>query len=177
VIVPVVVSTGDGRGHWVADCLRSITRGNVTVCLSRTGGELGAIRMIHEGTHWSRWLLLQDSCEVLDNALFDLVDATTGSLLIAPRPSMYLAVYEREILDRIGIPDVPAGADRAVAIRHETEWMDQYEDAHRQLRGGSVPVLFPDFTDANAPRREHRHGRINLVLENTYLRKYKGTWH
>lgn len=175
--VPVVVSSAPGRGAWLSDCLSSIGRGDITVCVSRTGGELGAIRMIYEGTHWSRWLLLQDSCEVLDGGLFDLVDATPGSALLGPRPAMYMAVYEREILDRIGFPDVPAGVDRSLAIQHETAWMDRYEVAHRELRGASVPVLFPTFRDADAPRQVWRHGRLNLVLECPYLRKYKGTWH
>lgn len=174
--VHVVISSGTGRGHWVADCLNSIKRGDVTVCLSRTDGELGAIRMIHEGTKWSRWLMLQDSCMVLHDEFFTMIDQSQGSLLIAPRPSMYLAVYEREIIDVIGIPDVPAGVDREIAITNETVWMDRYNEAHQMLRGTPVPVLFPDFTDANASRQEHHHGRINLVLENKYLRKYKGTW-
>lgn len=168
--VPVVVSTGAGRGGWVADCLDSIHRPNVTVCKSQTGGELGAIRMIHEGTRWPRWLLLQDSCVVKNQELFDLVDAAAGPLLIAPRPCMYLAVYERSVLDEIGIPDVPAGADRRFAIAHETTWLDQYAAAT------SAPVLFPEFTDDNAIRVEQRHGRVNLVLENNHLIKYKGTW-
>lgn len=168
--VPVVVSTGAGRGGWVADCLNSIHRGDVTVALSRTGGELGAISMIYEHTRWRRWLLVQDSCVVKDQRFFDMVDAAGGPLLIAPRPCMYLAVYEREALDEIGIPDVPAGADRRIAVAHETAWMDRY------VEYAGPAVLFPEFTDDNATRVEDRHGRRNLVLENDYLIKYKGTW-
>lgn len=173
--VPVVISTGLDRGHWVADCLRSIQRDYLTVCRSNTGGELGAIRMIYESTHWPRWLLLQDSCVVLDQGLFDLVDAVDGPLLVAPRPCMYLAVYERRVLDVVGIPAVQAGADRELAITHECEWVDRYVAAAESL-GFEVPVLLPDFTDANARGVEEHHGRKNLVLENAYLRKYKGTW-
>ena len=36
--------------------------------------------------------------------------------------------------------------------------------------------MFPEFTDHNAKGVEQHHGRINLVLENDYLIKYKGTW-
>jgi hypothetical protein len=36
--------------------------------------------------------------------------------------------------------------------------------------------MFPELTDGNAKGTEEHHGRINLVLENNYLIKYKGTW-
>ncbi len=173
--VPIVISTGMGRAGWLGDCLESILRERVTVCRPRTGGELGAIRMIYESTHWPRWLMLQDSTVVVDQELFNIVDRINGPLLVAPRPSMYLAVYERQVLHAVGIPDVPAGADRELAISHETEWMDAYVAA-AQDQGFEVPVLFPLFGDQFASRTEQRHGRLNLVLENEYLRKYKGTW-
>lgn len=172
--VPIVISTGRGRGPWVSDCLLSIGRGNLTVCHSDLGGELGAIRMVYEGTHWKRFLLLQDSVQVLDNELFDVVDAVNGPCLLAPHPAMYLAVYERSVLDVVGIPVIHDG-DREKAIQHEVGWMVDYQaECHRQ--GFECPVLFPDFRDASSGRTEERHGRLNLVIENRYLRKLKGTW-
>lgn len=172
---PVVVCTGRGRGGWLADCLGSIREPDVTVAYSQTDGELGAIRMIYDGTRWPRWVMLQDSCVVLDQALFRLVDEVGGPALLAPQPCMYLAIYERKALDEIGIPRVPAGADRSSAIRHELDFMGAYVEASQRL-GLDCPVLFPDFDDAHAVRREERHGRLNLVLQNEYLTKYKGTW-
>jgi hypothetical protein len=176
VSVPIVISTGRGRGAWVMDCLDSIDRGDVTVALSGTGGELGAIRMIYQQTTWPRWLMLQDSCVVKDSRLFGLVDEVDGPLLVAPHPSMYLAVYERKLLDLLTIPDVPAGIDREVGIAHETSFMGAYDAAHYTTYGADLPVLFPEFRDGAATRQEWRHGRNNLVLENQYLAKYKGTW-
>lgn len=173
--VPVVISTGPDRGHWVRDCLNSIHVPNVTLCKSQAGGELGAIRMVYEGTRWARFLLLQDSVVVLDQRLFDLVDEVNGPLLVAPRPCMYLAVYERAVLDELDIPDVPAGQDRELAIEHETAFCDSYVRQAEQM-GFDVPVLFPELTDANAAGQVHHNGRLNLVLENDFLRKYKGTW-
>lgn len=173
--MPVVVSTGPGRGDWVRDCLNSISVPNVTVCKSQAGGELGAIRMIHEGTRWPRFLLLQDSVVVTDQQLFDLVDEVDGPLLLAPRPCMYLAVYERSVLNEMDVPDVPAGVDRELAIRHEIDFCDAYVRRAEQA-GFVVPVLFPEFTDRNAVGQVHHNGRLNLVLENGHLRKYKGTW-
>ncbi len=174
-MIPVVVSTGVDRTDWLRDCLASLTPERVTIARPRTGGELGAIKMIHESTHWSRWLLIQDSCLVLDEGFWDLVGSWAGPALLCPRPSMYMAIYERRVLEQMDIPDVAAGLDRGVSIHYETEWMDRYVWTAETL-GMEVPVLMPDFTDANAQRTEFHNGRLNLVLENKFLRKYKGTW-
>ena len=52
------------------------------------------------------------------------------------------------------------------------EWTRTYHEAEP-----SAHLLFSDFTDRHARgRKEERYGRVNLVLENQYLIKYKGTW-
>ena len=80
---------------------------------------------------------------------------------------MYLGIYSRATLDKVGIPVAQSKED---AIRHEVEWHLDY------CRNESVEVMFPELTDHNAKGTEEHHGRINLVLENDYLIKYKGTW-
>lgn len=176
-VIPLVVSTGAGRWPWLADCLASIPSG-VPVMIASSGphggGELAAIRMIYEHEHWPRWLMIQDSCELIGDGLLHLAAAAHGPALVAPRPSMYLAVYERAVLNTMPIPTIGDG-DREAAIQHETEFMDAYVDAAREA-GFEVPVLLPELADGLASRVEPRHGRMNLVLESPHLRKYKGTW-
>ena len=176
-MTPLVISTGPGRWPWLRDCLASVPGGRpVTIASSgpHGGGELAAIRVIWESEHWPRWLMLQDSCELIGDGLLKLADDLHGPALVAPRPSMYLAVYERTVLDRMHIP-VLADGDREAAIAQECAFMDAYvETAHAM--GFDVPVLIPEFRDGNAVRRQERHGRVNLVLESAHLRKWKGTW-
>jgi hypothetical protein len=176
-VTPLVICTGPGRWPWLQACLDSIPGGvPVTIASSgeHGGGELAAIRMIYDREHWPRWLMIQDSCELIGDGLLRLADDVHGPALVAPRPSMYLAVYERQVLDRIHIPVLPDG-DREAAIAHETEFMDAYVAAAEQA-GLDVPVLLPDLRDGLATRVEPRHGRMNLVLESAHLRKWKGTW-
>lgn len=176
-MTPLVVSTGAGRWPWLRDCLASVPGGRpVTVASSgpHGGGELAAIRMIHELERWPRWLMIQDSCELIGDGLLKLADDLRGPALVAPRPSMYLAVYERAVLDRMTIP-VLADGDREAAITQECAFMDAYVAVAESL-GLDVPVLLPDFRDGNASGTRERHGRINLVLESPHLRKWKGTW-
>lgn len=176
-MIPLVISTGQDRWPWLQQCLASIPGGvPVTIASSgpHGGGELAAIRMIHDGEHWPRWLMIQDSCELIGDGLLRLADQANGPALVAPRPSMYLAVYERAVLDKLPMPALADG-DREAAIHHETEWMDAYVETAQRL-GYDVPVLLPELRDGLARRTEALHGRMNLVLESPHLRKYKGTW-
>ena len=176
-MTPLVISTGVGRWPWLRDCLASVPGGRpVTVASSgpHGGGELAAIRMIHEREYWPRWLMIQDSCELVGDGLLKLADDLRGPALVAPRPCMYLAVYERAVLDAMTIPVLVDG-DREAAISQEREFMDRYVETAERL-GFEVPVLLPDFRDASAHHQEFRHGRINLVLASEHLVKWKGCW-
>jgi hypothetical protein len=57
------------------------------------------------------------------------------------------------------------------SIRAEIEWTTGYAAA-----AGDVPVVFPELRDSTNRGFVEHHGRINMVLENDYLRKFKGTW-
>ena len=79
-----------------------------------------------------------------------------------------MGVYERKVLAKMfGWPVV---ADKMSSIANEIMWTRDYAD-----RAGGVPVLFPELTDSAGVMRE-RFGRENLLLENSYFRKWKGTW-
>jgi hypothetical protein len=77
-------------------------------------------------------------------------------------------VYERHVIERIGVPTVK---DKADSILLEIDWHRRYVDV-----AGEPTVLFPELTDANATGVVERHGRANLVLENDLIVKWKGTW-
>jgi hypothetical protein len=80
---------------------------------------------------------------------------------------MYLGIYSRATLNKVGIP---VAQNKEDAIRYEVEWHREYCNQEQ------VEIMFPELTDGNAKGTEEHHGRINLVLENDYLIKYKGTW-
>lgn len=122
-------------------------------------------------TNADRFLFLQDSWVVKDDRFWDLLESNTGSVSITADPyfyGCYAGVYERSVIEQIGIPVI---ADKREAILYEIDWHKRYVEV-----AGKPVVLFPELTDANSTRQEQRHQRINLVLENDYLVKYKGTW-
>jgi hypothetical protein len=153
----IVIGTTPGREAWLSDCLKSI--GRDCLVLSDSNHELGKIR----------FLFLHDSCVVKKPEFFDLLDGT-DSISINNCPAefgSYLGVYTRETLAKVYFPSLTTRRD---AINHEISWGRAYAAA------GPWRLLFTDLTDQTATEIIVRHGRQNLVLENEFLIKYKGTW-
>jgi len=167
----VMIATTPGREQWLAQCLASL-KGHPAVVLSDPNTyELGKIKWMLDNTTVDRFLFLHDSVVVKDVKFFDLVFSYPKSVAISPDPNkfgMYMGVFHRDTLNKVGVPGVKTKED---AIYHEIHWCNKYCSAE------DVPVLFSDFTDYTAKKTEMVFGRKNLVLENDYLIKYKGTWH
>lgn len=82
---------------------------------------------------------------------------------------MYLGKYLRDSVLELGVPEVRSKWD---AVHQELTWGSAYfaQEFHADRLvdvGGNL-----EHTDVF----EQRHGRLNMVVENEYLRRYKGTW-
>lgn len=157
---PVVIGSHPGS-PWLYDCLKTIPK-NRSITVHQDGGyEITALRTGLK--HHRRFLFLQDSTEVLHRDFWKIIDESDPTWLFGG-PPMYLAVYQGGPLeDAIDI-----------APEHMTKGSSIYWEGELAKRL-PMPTLWPDVHDGTA-RREHRHGRDNLVLENSYLRKWKGNW-
>lgn len=163
-LLPIVVGTNPERKPWLNDCLASIRRTSKyrRVLIHATGGyEIAALRT--GIAKFNQFLYLHDSCEILSPDFWDIIDTTPPTWLFGG-PPMYLGVYNRQDLEP-ALTDAPATMTKETSIHWECE-------LPRRIH---YPILWPEVTDATG-RIEERHGRTNLVLENTYLRKLKGTW-
>jgi hypothetical protein len=169
-MLPVFVGTVPGRENWLAQCLRSLGQKPATIVYGQSW-ELGAIRWIYENTQFERWLFIHDSMVIKNHKLFDILEQYSGSVALSACPvpfGMYTGVFSRKTLSIVGMPDVN---NKEEAICCEVYWANQYCKAEK------VPVLFPGFNDHSARGNiKSLFGRPNLVLENEYLIKYKGTW-
>ena len=165
----VVIGSAPQRKDWLAECSASIEREHISVI--SYGYELAKIRWVIENTSAERFLFLQDSWVIKDQGFWNLLDKQSGSIAITADPyfyGCYAGVYERAVIEAIGIPRIETKDE---AILHEILWHKKYVEV-----AGEPLVLFPDLTDANATKQIEHHGRTNLVLENDYVIKYKGTW-
>ena len=168
----VVVASTPGREHWLSDCLKSLGDREVLVLRQAGTWELGKIQWLYENTALDRFLFLHDTVVVKDRSFIDEAFSHPGSVALTNDPGwfgMYMGVYTRETLSKVPLYSPVTQRD---SIRAEVEWTRTYHEAEP-----SAHLLFSDFTDRHARgRKEERYGRVNLVLENQYLIKYKGTW-
>lgn len=163
-----VIGTSSGREDWAAEALASIP--GEAIVVSVPGYELGKLAWVAKNTTFERFLFLQDSV-IVTPELYSMLADYEGSvaLLADPVPfGCFLGVYERTTLQQVGIPTI---SSKREAVEAEIWWTKAYCEA-----AGNVPVLFPELSDRNATRHSIRHGRENLVLENNFMAKFKGTW-
>jgi hypothetical protein len=167
--VLTVIGSSPDRQAWLADCSASLERDHIAVV--SFGYELAKIAWVMENTTVDRFLFLQDSWVIKSDKFWDLLGQFEGSVALTRDPyffGCYAGVYERHVIDRIGVPVVK---DKAHSILLEIDWHRRYVEA-----SGEPTVLFPELTDKNATDVVERHGRKNLVLENDLVVKWKGTW-
>lgn len=170
-MIPVFVGTSSGRDEWLRQFQRSMYQRPFTVVGDEASWELGKIKWIYENTQCERFLFLHDSIEVKDHQFFQLIDRSVGSVAICSDPvpfGMFLGVYERSVLARVRLWQPHSQYE---SVKAELLWTSLYTHTAEK-----VSVLFPEFADRNATRIVHKFGRNNLLLENKYLRKFKGTW-
>jgi len=125
-------------------------------------------------------LFLHDSVEIKDYSLFDLVFDTYRGLSVSftdkpyfimglgkflRKPYLESSFYTNNAYEDYGPHEFSFGPDY---VKHD---------------GGRIPVvLFPDFLEeeqmqhGKRPRYERKFNRLNLVMENKYIKKYKGHW-
>jgi hypothetical protein len=168
-MLPVFVGTVPGRENWLTQCLASLGNKTATVVYGQSW-ELGAIDWIYRNTNLDRWLFIHDSMVIKNHKFFDLLEEYPNSVALSSCPvnfGMYVGVFSRRTLSIVGMPKV---RNKAEAIHHEIHWCNKY------CKAEDVPTMFSDFNDNNNNGVVNRFGRANLVLENEYLIKYKGSW-
>lgn len=165
----IVIGSSPDRAEWLEISSGSIGREHLIV--SNWGYELNKIRWVIENTAAERFLFLQDSWEIKSPEFFTLLEETSGSVALTSDPyyfGCFAGIYERDIIQEIGIPNIKTKLEAVLA---ERSWHEEY------VRVGGVPtVLFPELTDDRATEIRVLNGRENLILENKYVVKYKGTW-
>ena len=167
--VLIAIGTNPDRAHWAHDSSASIGREHIVV--SNYGYELAKLGWLMTHTTADRFLFLQDSWVVKTPDFFDLLTEHTGSLALLSDPyyfGCYAGIYERKVIEEIGVPTISLKFD---AVQAERSWHESYVQI-----SGEPPVLFPELRDDTATEVRHHHGRDNLILENDYIIKYKGTW-
>lgn len=168
--VAVTVGAVSEDSPWLADCLASLEgcRWPVVAHITRDW-ELATIGWAAE--RYDEFVFLPESTVVLDQSILDecferwagrSVNLGTAQGLAF---RMYLGKYRGEVVRALTVPVVRGKEE---AIMYEVTWCVAYAHADEYVSLGG-PL---EHTDV----REERHGRTNMVVENEWLRKWKGTW-
>lgn len=164
----VVASCAKTSRTWLPDCLASLDGVPVTVAWStpqRNEYDVSALRVGCE--MFDEFWMLPDSTVVKDVGLL-LGTLAVDGLSCSAGPGFISCIGKVVTADakRVGLPVWPRSKMDAVNV--ELGWFRRYAFAT------NAQVLDRSFTDG--PRREERHGRLNMVLESDLLLKFKGTW-
>jgi len=130
----------------------------------------GAIVWAMENCKEDEFFVLHDSCVIKDNLLWHVVfDGYAGqSVALASHPTtmgMFLGKYRTEIAKQL---PQPVAKDKKEAVELEESWNRSYCQLEQ-------PILV-DNPLTSSSVFEDRHGRRNMVLENKWIIKYKGTY-
>lgn len=126
---------------------------------------------------WDELLFLHDSCEIKDYDLFDNVFETykgkSVSFTGVPYFLMGLGKFLREPYLKASFPTKNAYMDYK-----DKEFT--FGNDYVKYAGEEPIVLFPDFMENEERDKgrvmERKFGRRNVILENQYIKKYKGHW-
>jgi len=164
----IIIGTTPDRSHWLKDCINSLKQ--PCVVISDFDFELGKLKWASKQLS-ERFFFFQDSIvfkqtdwvfDLLNN--YEHVSLTSDPVVYGT----YMGIYDPKILREL---EIPIPISKKQSIEYELSWTKTYVE-----KVGSVHVAFPDLTDSKATRKEIKHGRENLVLENDYLIKFKGDW-
>lgn len=164
----IVICTTPKSTHWLHNLLDSFQGYDKfpIIILSDYGYELGKINFIHKHTDITEFFFLQDTIEIKNPSIFDKGFTFAGSVSWDSGFKSYLGKYRREILDKCTIP-LPKSKMDSVVFEETFNW----EYISKEPKGWT---LHDDFSKRDV--FEDKFGRKNMIIEDEYLKKYKGTW-
>lgn len=166
----IVIGSTTKTTQWLESCLKSFgsyDKYPILVVINNDF-ELGKLRYAYNHTDAEEIFLMHDSTEVKDTTIFDMVFDNPISVAITDNPcpfGMFFGKYQRKTLDRIHIPETKTKIE---AIEQEMDFNQLYANS------GEYIVQCPELR--NTDIFEEKFGRKNMILENQYFKKYKGTW-
>ncbi len=138
--------------------------------LSDYNYELGKIKWVRDHTDLDEFVFLQETLEVKNPEIFDLAFGAQVSYSFSNYPvdfGSYLGKYQTKYLKEMEIPKIESKMDSVV---QEVDFNNKYTSI------SPYRTMTNPLNDKNG-RVDYFLGRKNLIIENEYLIKYKGTWH
>lgn len=187
IIIPTHISRKD---TWLKDCLASIKTDKKVMVVFQDEKPPKGLKIGFEYTYhtdgrfdpgaivWAmanlkpddEFFVLHDSCVIKDNLLWKVIfdGYYEESVALASHPTimgMFLGKYRMEIALQL---EPPIAKDKAHGVELEESW-------NRAYCAIEQPILMEQPLTSSTVFIE-KHGRTNMILENRWIKKHKGTW-
>lgn len=167
----IVIGSTTQTKDWLENCLNSFGKYSTypIIVVVNDDFELGKIKWVMDNTNLDEFFLLHDTVEIKNTSMFDIAFQTPGSFALANQPvymGMFLGKYRREILSQMQI--TPTITKRQ-AVLAEIEFNNRYAQLEPSQHSIAQPLHDTDIF-------EDKFGRKNMILENPWIKKYKGCW-
>lgn len=166
----IVIVTTNTENEAYKDCLKSFQNEDYPIFThvndqNNSGFELAGLEAGFDTYDLEEVFLVQETIQCKDTSILKEIMEHEDSVFINSVGHSYFAKYKRTLAKQLGIPKI---STKEQAIQHENQWNQKYKSRF------PVHIMFHHFKDG--PKREHKYGRINMVIENEYFIKYKGKW-
>lgn len=166
----IVISTSPKRFVWLNNLLQTLNNYQdypILIFANEENYEHGNIKYALD-IGLDEFFFLQDSVEIKNTDIFKIAFEDYEGRLVAVDPSFksYLGKYTRKSLENACIPEKQ---DKITAVDTEQNLGDFLVRTNIDMVS-----LTTDFNKSNV--FEEKFGRVNMILENEYLKKYKATW-
>lgn len=165
----IIIATTPNRYQWLNNILQTISNYSdyPIIIFSDYSFETGKIQQAMK-LGYDEFVLLQDSIEVKNTSIFDLMFQKHQGHTVTIDPTMrsFLVKYRSSVLNQYRFTNVTT---KLQAVDEE----DRLFRFHSN-NDPSVICLTQEFNKSGV--FEDKFGRNNMVVENTWFKKYKSIW-
>jgi hypothetical protein len=168
----IIICTTINRTDWLKNCLDSFKGYNkypiITLMINEGKGRFADFIREIQKLPYDEFVLLQDSMEIKNPEVFDICFAEDKSVSLASTPEKFGNFHGKFIMSifrECHIPEITSKEDDVV---FEINFSKDY------LSKCGKYVELCDLAHTN--NFEEKFGRLNMVTENDYIKKYKGSW-
>lgn len=167
----IVIGSTTRTKDWLQNCLNSF--GNYKdysiIVVVNDDFEMGKIKWVYDNTNLDEFFLLHDTVEIKNPDIFDAAFEYQGSFGLSTQPvpmGSFLGKYRREVLAQMTITPTKTKLEAVLA---EIDFNKKYLQLEQNYTTCDEPLHDTDVF-------ETKFGRNNMILENTWIKKYKGCW-
>lgn len=168
----IIICTTINRTNWLKNCLDSFKGYNkypiITLMINEGKGRFADFINEIKKLPYDEFILLQDSMEIKNTDVFDICFNDTRSVSLSSVPDKFGNFHGKFIMSIFRQVEVPEIKDKKDDVLFELKFSNDYLN-----KCGEYTELC-DLKHTN--NFVEKFGRLNMITENDYIRKFKGTW-